>query len=58
MSLEPSDGWREVSLDVPASVLGPEVSFRLKQLEGERILYHVWLLQGGASQRKRSLVEP
>ncbi|MCA9642102.1 MAG: hypothetical protein KC492_15455, partial [Myxococcales bacterium] len=45
LTLEPSDGWREFSLDVPTGSLGPNTGFRLKQLEGERILYHVWLVQ-------------
>lgn len=47
LTLEPSDGWREFSLEVPSGSLGPNVAFRMKQLEGERILYHIWLVQEG-----------
>ncbi len=58
ITLEPSDGWREVSIQVPPASLGPEVDFRLKQLEGERILYHVWLVQGGAPHGTQTLSKP
>lgn len=57
-SIEPSDGWRELTIDVPAASLGPATRFRVVQLEGERIEYHLWLVQGGPPRNTRTLSKP
>ncbi len=46
--LLPSDAWQELSVDVPLTVLQDTNQLELHQVEGERIIYHLWLVQESA----------
>lgn len=46
LKLEPSDVWREDRVAVPGALVSEHMQVRLKQLSGERIVYHLWLMQG------------
>lgn len=42
----PTGKWQELEFSVPASAVRDGLPLRVENLEGELVLYHVWLVQG------------
>ncbi len=46
LPLRPDDNWQELELLVPATAVRDGVPVEVVAVEGETVLYHVWVIQG------------